>query len=170
MKKIDFGREESNNPKGSFEKIGTDDGVISAELLDIIGVEGNNYLITKIIDDYNKNNEGTIYVKEAIVDLYADGSTVTFVNNGNKEMCKAIQNTLNSYQITELIKSGNKIRNIIGNSFVPRSFDLIALSDMILVTEINEDIFEEKKELIKKCHNTISSMQSQIESFYSKTR
>lgn len=168
MKRIEFGREESNNPKGCFEKIGTDDGILDAELIDFIGIDGNNYLVSKVMDCFNKSsvNPGSVYVKEALVDIYADGSTVMFLNNGNKEMCTALERTLNSYQISDLIKSGTSLNSIIGNSFVPKSFDIASISDLLVVTEINEDIFNHKKELINECHQTISSMQEELNKFY----
>lgn len=168
MKKIDFGREESSNPTGGFEKIGTDDGVLNAELIDFIGIDGNNYLVSKVTDCFNKSsiNPGGIYVKEALVDIYADGSTVMFLNNGNKEMCDALEKTLNSYQIADLIKNGASLNSIIGNSFVPKSFDIASLTDLLLATEINEDVFEHKKELINNCHHTISFMQEEVDKLY----
>ena len=171
MKKIDFGREESNNPKGSFEKIGTNDGVLQGELADFINIDGNTYLISKIDSTFKDSQYqvGDYYVKEAIIDLYADGSLALFLNSGNEEMCRAIQGRLNSAEMKRLINDGMPISEIFRSQFVPKSFMYLTLIDSklpITTTEINEDIFETKKELINNCHQSISNMSKTIEDIY----
>ena len=173
MKKIDFGREESNNPKGGFEKIGTDDGILQGQIAEFINIEGNTYLISKI-DSTFKNSAyqvGDYYVKEAITDLYADGSATLFLNSGNEEMCRAIQGRLNSGEIKRLINDGMPISEIFKSELAPRSFMFLTIFESqvpIIATEINEDIFETKKKLINNCHESISSMRETIENMYKK--
>lgn len=171
MKTVDFGREESNNPKGSFEKIGTDEGIISGQLTDFINIEGNIYLISKINNTLqnSKYQVGDYYVKEAITDLYADGSTTLFLNNGNEEMCRAIQGRLNSGEIKRLINDGMPLSNIFKSQIVPKSFMFLTIFESeipLIATEINQDIFESKKALINNCHQSISSLQETIENIY----
>lgn len=171
MRKIDFGREESNNPKGSFEKIGTDDGVLQSELVEFINIDGSTYLISKIDSTFKDSQYqiGDYYVKEAIIDLYADGSLTLFLNNGNEEMCRAIQGRINSAEMKRLINDGMPISEIFKSQFVPKSFMYLTLIDSklpITTTEINEDIFETKKELINSCQQSISNTRQTIENLY----
>ena len=171
MKKIDFGREENNNPKGSFDKIGTDDGVIQGKLADFINIEGSTYLISKIESTFKDSpyQIGDYYVKEAITDLYADGSLTLFLNNGNEEMCRAIQGRLNSAEIKRIINDGMPISEIFKSGLTPKTFMYLTLIESelpITATEINEDIFENKKELINNCHQSISNMKKTIEDMH----
>lgn len=171
MKKIDFGREESENPTGCFEKIGTDDGVVQGELTEFINIEGNTYLISKIDTTFKDSQyqAGDYYVKEAITDLYADGSLTLFLNRGNEEMCRAIQGRINSAEMKRLINDGMPISEIFRSGLAPKSFIYLTLIDTqvpITTTEINEDIFENKKELIKNSHQSISNMRKTIEDLY----
>lgn len=171
MIKIDFGREESNNPKGMFEKIGTDDGVLQGELTEFINIEGSIYLISKIESTFRNSNYqvGDYYVKEAIADLYADGSITLFLNNGNEEMCRAIQGRLNSAEIKRLINEGMPISQVFKSQLVPKSFIYLTLTDSpvpITTTEIDEHVFENKKQLINNCSQSISNMRQTIEDMY----
>ena len=171
MKKIDFGREEANTTKGSFEKIGTNDRVLQGELAEFINIEGNTYLVSKIDSTFKDSSYqvGDYYVKEAITDLYADGSIALFLNSGNEEMCRAIQGRLNSAEIKRLINDGMPISEIFSSQLIPKSFMYLTLIDSkapITATEINKDIFETKKYLINNCHQSISSMSETIDNIY----
>lgn len=173
MKKIDFGREESDNPKGGFDKIGTDDGVLQGQLADFINIDGSTYLISRIESTFRNSNQqvGDYYVKEAITDLYADGSATLFLNSGNEEMCRAIQGRLNTGEIKKLVSEGMPISEVFRSQLVPKSFMFLTLFESsvpLIATEINEDIFEVKKELINNCHESISSMREKVENMYKK--
>lgn len=170
MKIIDFGREESNNPKGGFDKIGTDDGIISGQLIKFINIDGSTYLISRINELFKDNSYqiGDYYVKEAIADLYADGSVTLFLNNGNREMCRAIQGRLNTGEIKRQINDGTPIENIFKSQIIPNTFMFLTLYESqvpLTATEINEDIFENKKALINSCHQSISNMQETIKTY-----
>lgn len=84
MSKIDFGYFNDNNPKGMWEGIGISptDNIIKAEFMDVIGLNGRFYLVSKV-DMAFKSVEykvGTIDVWEIISDLYPNGSGVIFAN------------------------------------------------------------------------------------------
>lgn len=171
MRKIDFGREESNNPKGIFEKIGTDDGVLQGELTEFINIEGSIYLISKIESTFKNSTYqiGDYYVKEAIADLYADGSIALFLNSGNEEMCRAIQGRLNSAEMKRLINDGMPISEIFQTYVLPNSFIYLTLIDSpvpISTTVIDEHVFENKKQLINNCSQSISNMRQTIEDMH----
>ena len=164
MKMIDFGREEKENPKGAFDEIGTKDGILNGFFIDFAGVGGSIYVVSKVINVFQDSRlkVGEYYVKEAIVDLYANGSGVLFINSGNNEMCLLLEERLNKPEVKSMIENGRGLSLILGSYMAPKAFDAVTEGRDIMATEISEEVFNRKKELINSCHESISEMQERL--------
>ncbi len=170
-KKVDFGYDNSLNPNGSFEGIGlTGKGIgpISGEFIGVINVNNNNYLVTKIINSYKDECNGKIDVRKSLADLYADGSGILYIDQRYSNDCQELEKILNSKPVKNALLKGINIKDVFPSDFVPFSFDCVTKSNNIIATAIKHEVFEGKRNLISNCHNSISSMQQEIEKNYEK--
>lgn len=165
MKKIEFGFSNDSNPTGSWEGIGLREGVLltEADYYGSISYANNNYIIAKVgEDEYHRFPElvGNFIVRQALCDLYADGSVILMLNQENDPVSRQIAEFLNSPQVKDRI---TKVEDIIrlGNdiSRSPNSFILAELNDEVIATSIDPVVFAQKNEAIKNCRNSISDMQ-----------
>ena len=153
----------------SISKKGSSDGVVVGEFAELFNLGISTFLVTEIIETSEDKTEKLrqLYVKEALVDIYADGSAKLYVNEGNKELCDKISKKINSNEVRVLLLNGEQLSRIFGDVPVPRSFDLCTkYEDEIIATEISEEEFEEKKELQSCCQDSILDLQKQIDTIY----
>lgn len=170
MKKIEFGYSNDANPTGSHAGMGIKPGLLlcDADYYGSIEFEGDYYIIAKVVEDkYNRFPQllDNFIVRQALCDLFADGSAVLMLNQEESEITKMLENCLNNSQIKNKIST---IEDII--SLVPglhRSSDAFILAEFgyngrIVSTSILPEAFERKNSAIKSCHRPISSLQEAL--------
>ena len=86
MKKIEFGFANDAEPKGSWQGIGIKDGLLLTDAVyyGAISFNGNNFIVAKVDnDEYNRFPSllDKFIVRDAVVDVYADGSNTLFLNS-----------------------------------------------------------------------------------------
>ncbi len=176
--KIEFGHSNDKNPSGSWGgiHISPELPLLSAEYYGAIGLEGKSYIVAKVVEDeYKRYPEllNNFIVREALVDLYRDGSGVLFLDQQKSSVCERIERFLNSPKIKERIINHESLINTckeIGAHSPSASFYSIEPKyDTALVsTSITHEAFTEKKELLNNCRESITSMQRKIEELYKK--
>ena len=146
MIEIKFGKEESSNPTGGFEKYGTSDKILAGTFIDFICLEDKTYLFAEVTEAFPSAElqPGDIYIKEAITDKTIDGSLNLFLNGGNKEFISELQKQLNFEKIKELI-SKITIKELLNGENANEDFKQIASHSPIVTTEIDENIFNSKR-------------------------
>lgn len=166
MKKIEFGFSNDLEPKGSWEGIGIAPGnmLTSGEYYGAISIDGDSYIIAKASDKFIS--------RQALCDIYADGSTVIFLNQEQNNNSINLEYYLNSEQIKETITTDN-VESIIINSdprahIAPKSFKIATLDESITTTSITPDAFVVKNEALKNCHTSISELQNSLSSEYTR--
>lgn len=170
MKKIEFGYSNDANPTGSHEGIGIKPGLFLwvADYYGSVEFEGDYYVVAKVVDGKSNNCPKLLdnfIVRQALCDLFADGSTILMLNQEESEITKMLENRLNNSQIKNEIST---IEDII--SLVPglhRSSDAFILAELgyngrIVSTSILPEAFERKNSAIKSCHRPISSLQEAL--------
>lgn len=170
MKKIEFGFSNDANPTGSHAGMGIKPGLLlcDADYYGSIEFEGDYYIIAKVVEDkYNRFPQllDNFIVRQALCDLFADGSAVLMLNQEESEITKMLENCLNNSQIKNKIST---IEDII--SLVPglhRSSDAFILAELgyngrIVSTSILPEAFERKNSAIKSCHRPISFLQEEL--------
>ena len=90
MKKIEFGHSNDNNPKGAWEGIciSPDLPLLSADYYGAIELGDKSYIAAKVVDDeHNRYQEllDNFIVREALVDLYRDGSGFLILDQKNQK-------------------------------------------------------------------------------------
>lgn len=176
MKQIGFGYSNDVDPKGSYEGIGIKPGLLltEADYYGSIKFEDNYYIVAKVTkDEYNKYPQllNKFIVRQALCDLYADGSAVMMLNQEETYATRLLENYLNNPQIKDKITT---IEDVINSSNgIHRSSNAFILGELgyngkIISTSIMPDVFERKNSAINSCHHTISNMQEQINNNYIK--
>lgn len=167
MKEVHFGYENSLNPIGSFEGIGTGKGLhgpVVGEYIDVISLSGEEYLISKV--EVKKDIQGSDYqydVRRALADIYPDGSGILFLDQEQSEMCLRVSAMLNSAQGKECLDKGLTVREICEAHMAPFSFECVTRANTVLATSILHEIFDVKKRRIASCHRSFSDMVEQME-------
>jgi len=170
MKKIEFGFANDAEPKGSWQGIGIRDGLLLADAVyyGAISFNGNNFIVAKVDkDEYNRFPSllNKFIVRDAVVDVYADGSNTLFLNQEVSWDAESIQMYINNDIIREKINSiDDIIRFCDGVHQASRFFKLVELDNSIIATSITNEAFTAKNEAIKNCRYTISDMQRMIDS------
>ena len=167
-KRIEFGYANEMNPSGSWEGIGINQSLLltDAEYYGSIQYGDESLIIAKVLkDEYGRFPEllDKFIVREALVDLYKDGSGILFLNQEKTLICKKLEELLNRKQIIEKITDINSIKNICSAGGTTRAFDMIAMDDTIVATSIKPLVFKDKKDAINRCRGSISNMQKQLE-------
>lgn len=173
MKKVHFGYENSNRPVGSFEGLGVSDeakGPIQGNFIGILNYMDKDFLITKVSLAYKtvENQVGKIDVRDAIADIYPDGSGVLYIDRQKSDECLQLENLFNDEKTKELLQKGVSINNIFTGGILSFAFECVTKSDVILATSIKHEIFEKKKQLISCCNHSFSDLQQEIEELCSK--
>lgn len=167
-KKIEFGFANEMNPSGSWEGIGIKQDLMltDAEYYGSIQYGDESLIIAKVLEDkYGRYPElvNKFIVREALVDLYKDGSGVLFLNQERTLICKKLEELLNRKQIIEKITDINSIKNICSAGGTNRAFDMIAMDDTIVATSIKPLVFKDKKDTINRCRGSISNLQQRLD-------
>lgn len=169
MKKIEFGYANDIDPKGSWEGIGIKQGLllIEADYYGAIQYEGNSYIVAKVTEDkYGRFPDmvDKFIVRNAVVDIYADGSSTLFLNQEESLESKQFERYLNMEQLKDKVNNVSDVLNFINGVYAPnKSFRLLEMDDKIIATSITNEAFEVKNEAIKNCRQTISEMQRHIQ-------
>ena len=170
MKKIEFGFANEDEPKGSWQGIGIKEGLLLTDAVyyGAISFNGNNFIVAKVDnDEYNRFPSllDKFIVRDAVVDVYADGSNTLFLNQEVSWDAESIQMYINNDKIRERI---NSIDDIImfcdGVHLANKFFKLVELDNSIIATSITNDAFTAKNEAIKNCRYTLSDMQRMMDS------
>ena len=174
MKKIEFGFSNDKSPTGSWQGIGIKEGLMLTEAMyyGAVQYDGNNYIIAKVVEDtYNRfpNLKGNFIVRQALCDIYADGSSVLMLNQDESIVTKKMEEYLNSNQVKDKINGYDDIIKLVsGIHRAPNSFLLAELDSTIIATSILPEVFEEKNYNIKNCHSPISELQGSLSRNYTK--
>lgn len=176
MKKIDFGYSNDFDPKGSWEGMGIKKGLMltNADYYGSIEFEGNYYIVAKVIEDkYNKYPQllNQFIVRQALCDLYADGSAIIMLNQDETIVTKKLESYLNNQQIKDRITTIDDVIKL--SNGVHKSSNAFILGELaplgtVLSTSITPEAFERKNSAINSCHHSISYMQIELESSYTK--
>lgn len=172
VKKIEFGFANDDEPKGSWQGIGIRDGLLLTDAIyyGAISFRDNNYIVAKVDkDEYGRfpSLVDKFIVRDALVDVYADGSNILFLNQEISNDAQTIQNILNNERIVGNIRNIDDIINLdIGAHSASKFFKLVELDDKIIATSITNEAFTTKNKAIKNCRYTISDMQRSLEASY----
>lgn len=169
MKKIEFGFANEDEPKGSWQGIGIRDGLLLTDSIyyGSFSFDGNNYIVAKVDkDEYGRfpNLLNKFIVRDALVDVYADGSNTLFLNQEVSHAAQTFESTLNKESVIDRIKDINDIINLCYVHQPSKLFKLVELDDKIISTSITNEAFTAKNEAIKNCRYTMSDMQRMMDS------
>ncbi len=170
MRQIEFGFSNYQDPTGQWEGMGIKKGLLLpiADYYGSIQHEGNSYIVAKVTEDkYHRYPSllGKFLVRPALVDSYADGSGVLYLDQEETEVSKLLQDELNDPRVKGKIKTIEDIQKII-NKPSNRLIDFYEMQfggrGSIISTSIPHETFEKKNELIKRCHMPISRLMERI--------
>lgn len=165
---VHFGYDSSNHPTGGHEGMGClgekATGPINGDFIDFICLDSENYLITKITSAFpdSQHKVSKYDVRRALVDVFADGSAVLYLDGVQDYKCQQIETVLNMEKTKVMLEKGWTIREICEAGFSPDGFNATK-GEVILATSIKHDVFEKKKNLIANCRKSISEMQQELE-------
>lgn len=168
MKQIEFGYSNDVDPKGSHEGMGIKPGLFltEADYYGAVEYDGNSYIVAKVVEDkYNRYPElvGKFIVRDAIADMYVDGSGSLFLNQEQSLTAHQLENYLNSENIKNRITNLNDILNLCnGVHKANNMFLLLEMNPYFSSTSILPQAFEEKNEALKNCHKSFSELQRSI--------
>ena len=142
MKKIEFGFDISDNPIGSFQGIGINnipEGPITAELLGIITIKGEDYLIGRTTDAFKNDPKyiNKIIARKVLAEKFPDGSGILYLNKEEDASTKTIEEVLQTKNIKE-----DSLRKIVN-----KDYDSVIAGKDIAATAIRSDVFNRKKML-----------------------
>ena len=154
MRKIEFGYSNDLNTKGSWQGIGINPEVFltSANYYGTIAVGADCFVVSKVVEDeYGRYPEllNKFIVRDAIYDLYPDGSGTLMLDQEVSEYAKQLEETLNTSRIKYKIGTVNDIfKNVAGINKPNHSFELME-NDMakypIIATSVRHSVFEKIK-------------------------
>ena len=153
MKKIEFGFANEDEPRGQWEGIGIREGLLLTDATYYGAIAHNGDLVGKFV------------VIDALVDVYADASCTLFLNQEQSLTAKRAEMFLNDERVREKIANiEDVIRVCDGVRRANNFFKLIELDEKIIATSIRPDVFTEKSDAMKHCHNTFSDSQRMLNS------
>ena len=164
MKKIEFGFDNNLNPTGSWQGIGINPKVmlLDAEYIGSISIEGNNYIITKTINQTRNYQENMFLVRNALVDLFPSGSGILYLSQNENEITNGLENLLNNPNVKDKIITVEDVLRVCSSAnYSMPSFRIIESSPKIIATSILPEVFEEKNNAINNCHKTFTQIQSE---------
>ena len=166
MKKIDFGYDNSIDPKGSHEGIGIVPGtfLLEGEYIGSMEYDGNFYIVARVLDYVNeKYKSDSIIVRDAIVDLYVDGSGCMLLDQEQSMEASMFENYLNRSDVRGKISNIQDVyNNLSGVHMTNNAFLMQEMHNQIISSSILHEIFEKKKNILKNCHRSFSGMQETI--------
>ena len=149
MKNIEFGFANDQVPNGSWEGIGISEGLMitEGEYLGAIEYGGDNYIVCEV---EMPGNISRLIVRQALCDIYADGSVQLYLNQAENTISMDIENHINRNGIRENIRSIDDVIKL-GNGIHigPKSFKLVEMDSIIIATSILPEVFDEMNETIK---------------------
>lgn len=164
MKKIEFGFDNNLNPTGSWQGIGINPKVmlLDAEYIGSVSIEGNNYIITKTVNQTRNYQENMFLVRNALVDLFPSGSGILYLSQNENEITNGLENLLNNPNVKDkIITVEDVLRVCSAANYSMPSFRIIESSPKIIATSILPEVFEEKNNAINNCHKTFTQIQSE---------
>lgn len=169
MKKIEFGFANDVDPKGSWQGIGIKEGLLLHDAIyyGSFSYRGNNYIVAKVDkDEYGRfsNLLNKFIVRDALVDVYADGSNTLFLNQEVSQMAQTFEANLNRENVIDRIKDINDIIDLCCVHQPSKLFKLVESDDRIVATSITDTAFTNKNEAIKNCRRSLSDMQIMLDS------
>ena len=169
MKKIEFGFANEDEPRGSWQGIGIRDGLLltDATYYGAIGHNGDNFIVVKVENDeygHYPNLVGKFVVVDALVDVYADASCTLFLNQEPSLTARRIEMFLNNERVIGKITGVDDMIRVCGVHRANNFFKLVELDEKIIATSIRPDVFDEKNNAMKCCHNTFSDAQRMLKS------
>lgn len=165
MKKIKFGYSLDDNPTGSWSGIGIEPGkpMTNGDYIGSFNHEGNDYVLARISDNNSsifKHEIGKYIVRDALVDVYADGSNVMYLDLETSSFAQQMETAINERNKYEDIEDINKLAEYNDNINISHSFFRITEDpDNIIATSIKHEAFEEKRDLLKNCHQSFIELQ-----------
>ena len=169
MKKIEFGfSTATQGAAAQWEGIGIRKGLLltDADYYGTINFEEDNYVVFKVTrDEYGRYPTllGKFVLRKAIADVYPDGSGALILDTEEGNIEKQIAGYLNMETIRDKIASIDdvfKYLNGIGRG--NKLFTLLETEQKIIATSVDHDLFEQKNEALKKCHETFSDLQLKL--------
>ena len=175
MKKVSFGFSNSMNPTGSFEGIGFGMvegskaiGPTQGELIDVINIGDENYLVTKVTMAFGNDPRflDKVVARRALADVYADGSAILYVDQTPNNQSVMIEQILNNPTNAARLASGMEACDLCGGRKASFAFECALRRDIqsvdASVTAITHEAFEKKNNLINRCHSSVSDMMGTI--------
>jgi len=167
MKTIIFGINDDNVLSPGFSRIDLTN--VIGQYLDVLEINGDNYLITKVLKSGNESNNHNIDVREIAQDIYADGKVENYSNIEKSEMCLNLERLLSSPECKEQLRSGHSVKEILDmkgiNSLKASIFDLFTKYGYQAhtgdVTSVAPHLFENLKNM-SKSHLSAFEMYSQM--------
>jgi len=168
MKEVGFGFSNDIRPSGSFEGIGlgTTSGPVKGEHLGFIELDGTNYIIARTTMSFRDEGIGKIVVREALADLYPDGSAILFLNQYVSDRCLRLEEHFNSPKTIELLAKGIPVKELSPGFRSSLAYECASRGEHFSATAIKKEVFEQKKELLRKCTMSFSEMRRQLEESY----
>ncbi len=177
MKKLHFGYDNSSHPFGGviqeglgLTKNGKLIGPIYGELVDVINVYDENYIIYKVVEafDHDENYIGKYEVRRALVDMFANGSGILFVDKRKDYNSEKLEKIINFDSFLNRLANGEDFINILevvkSNSYAfDGALNMKAPEECARVCAIDHEVFEHKKALLKRCLSSITDMQEKLE-------
>ena len=168
MRKIDFGFNGDKRLNSSFSEIEPYNG----ENLDTFSYEDMDFLVTRIIDSHRGLN-GEIDVREVAQDYFKDGSYVTYADSEKSEVCRKLQEFLNSTSIKARLSEGKSPFNILRNEgfpvYVSSLREIVEESRIVpgIVTSIRPEMFKKLKDSKKyDMGKSMFDMQQELDRLY----
>ena len=170
MKKIDFGYSNDINPTGSYEGIGIKPGLLlsDADYYGSFNYNTDNYIVAKVTEDkYNNYPQllGTFIVRQALVDMFADGSGILFLDQQENQATRMFEDMLNRPNNINNIKNIDDVKKILkvyNSTPVFRNVENNDTNYKVIATSIRHEEFESKNYYIKNCHSSISNIMKQL--------
>lgn len=155
MKTIIFGINDEDTLSAGFSRI--DMSNVMGAYLSVLNIEGDNYLITKVLKSGNESNNHRIDVREIAQDIYFDGRVKNYSSTEKTQMCLKLEQLLNTDEAKEQLRSGmivsEILKNVGINAYKATLFNIFANKDYQTqtgnVTSVDPYLFEQLKEMSK---------------------
>ena len=164
MKKIEFGFANEQNPRGSWEGIGIKPGLLlnEADYYGVVNVNRDSYIVAKVTKDDNNRYPQLLdkfIVRQAIADIYPDGSGIIFLDQEQSNTASLLEEHLNNPEIKDRISSIEDVLKLSsGLALGARVFNLLTDGEKIITTSIKHEVFTKKNEALKYCHMSFSEL------------
>lgn len=170
MKKVKFGRADSEYPMPGWEKLALSDQkkIFHAECYGFVEDNFNSYIVAKTYDDDESLSPellGKFIVRPAIADMYKDGSGMIYLDQEESLVSQRLETYLNHSKIRDKIKSIDDVSfwcdGICKTS--NKVFKFLTMdSDTIMTTSIIHEAFERKKKALEECRGSFSDLQYEL--------